>query len=149
MAVEVDVNIDDLQIMKMLNTLQNDKVLGYAIHDLLAKKLDPYVPMDEGVLAQSVIIQPDKITYAQPYAHYMYEGVVYGANIPIIENGMIVGWFSLPNVKKHPTGDYIEYNTEKHPLATDHWDRAMMEDVGDDFLAGVKDLIIWRANQLL
>ena len=75
-----------------------------------------------------------------PYAHYQFEGIVYGPNIPIIENGVIVGWFSPPN--KQPTGASIQYSTEKHPQATHHWHEAMMRDRRDEFTQDIKDIIV-------
>ena len=105
-----------------------------------ARLMDPYVPADTMTLAAHIQITADDdcghVTYNEPYAHYQYEGEVYGPNIPIFdgvdENGneQIMGFWSPKH--KHPTGRKIEYNTIQHPLATDHWDKAMMTARGDE-----------------
>lgn len=88
----------------------------------------PYLPFDEGVLAGSANtatkIGSGEVVYDTPYARYLYYGEVYGPNIPIIENGIITGYWSPP--EKFPTGKKLEYSTEINPQAGSHWfDRAM------------------------
>lgn len=39
------------------------------------KKMDKYVPKDNGDLRTNVDIQPDSITYEMPYARYQYFGI--------------------------------------------------------------------------
>lgn len=99
-----------------------------------ARFMDPYVPADNLVLAQNVTITADAdvghVTYNSPYAHYQWEGEVYGPNYPIMDGGEIMGFYSPPH--KTPTGRRLEYNTFRHPLATDHWDKAMMVARKDD-----------------
>lgn len=88
--------------------------------------MDKYVPMANGDLAiNNVREEVDGVVYASPYAHYMYEGKVMGPNIPKIENGIIVGWWSPPNKPKHYTGKEIKYNTSQHSYAGKHWDKRM------------------------
>ena len=93
-----------------------------------ARFMDPYVPSDNLVLAQNVDITADEdagyITYNSPYAHYQYMGELYGPNIPIFDGEELMGFWSPPH--KNPTGRKLKYNTFRHPLATDHWDQAMM-----------------------
>lgn len=145
-GVHVDVNVVSLQ-QKLENLINEDVMLE--IHNLFAKMCDPYVPMQEGVLSQTVEIFPDHIRYGQPYAHYQYTGEVYGPNIPIKDaDGGIDGWFSPPGKKKHPTGAQLQYNKEKHPLASKEWDKAMMRDKRDEFTQQVKDILVRRAKQL-
>lgn len=89
--------------------------------------MDPYVPAQNLVLAQNVRVTSDEKTgyvkYNSPYAHYQWEGEVYGPNYPITENGEVVGYRSPPH--KSPTGRQMQYSKFRHPLATSHWDRAM------------------------
>lgn len=125
-----------------------DDVTMLRVHNLFAKMCDPYVPMDEGVLAQTTEITPEYVHYNQPYAHYQYTGIVYAPNIPIIKDGVIVGWFSPPNQPKTPTDRMLQYNTEKHPLATREWDKAMMNDKSEEFCQMVKDLLTRRWYEL-
>lgn len=140
MRVEVDFSFIKRDIQDVLN----DKATRLAINNEFARRCDPYVPMAEGVLAQSVQVQEDGIYYPGPYAHYMYIGQVYGPNIPIVKNGEIVGWFSPKDKPKHPTGREIHYSTDRHPLATKEWDKAMMRDKGEDFTHTV-EAILYRS----
>ena len=56
-----------------------------------AKFMDPYVPADNLVLAQNIFITADDdcghIIYNSPYAHYQWEGELYGPNYPITDGG--------------------------------------------------------------
>lgn len=90
----------------------------------------PYVPYDEGILAGSANtateIGSGEVVYDTPYARYQWYGEVYGPNIPVVENGVIVGYRSPP--EKHPTGRQLEYNREHNHLAGSHWcERAMAD----------------------
>ena len=93
-----------------------------------ARLMDPYVPADKLVLSQNIKITADPdcghILYDSPYAHYQYEGELYGPNYPITDGGNVVGFFSPPH--KTPTGKKLHHSTFRHPLATSHWDKAMM-----------------------
>ena len=118
------------------------------VHNRFAQMCDPYVPMQTGTLAQTTEITAKGVRYTQPYAHYQYTGLVYGPNIPIIENGMIVGWFSRPGQPKSPTGAYLHYSTEQHPLASSEWDKAMMKDKGEEFKQAVTDILKNKAKTI-
>lgn len=99
-----------------------------------ARLMNPYVPADNLVLAQNIDITADEesgyVVYNSPYAHYQYAGEVYGPNYPIMDGKEITGFYSPPH--KMPTGGKLKYSTFRHPLATDHWDRAMMTARKDD-----------------
>lgn len=147
--IKIDVHIDTAKLTKQFEALKDDKCM-YEIHNLFAKMCDPYVPMKEGVLSQSVYVNISKsdITYPGPYAHYMYVGEVYGPNIPIFEDGVLVGFFSKPGEKKQPTGREIQYNKEMHPLASKEWDKAMMSAKGEEFLKAVQQILLERCKEL-
>lgn len=102
--------------------------------------MDPYVPANNLILSQNVTVTADNdsgyVTYNSPYAHYQYTGEVYGPSIPIYENGEVAGFWSPP--EKYPTGRKLQYNTFRHPLATDHWDKAMMTARSGDLEASVE-----------
>lgn len=88
------------------------------IHNLYAKMMDPYVPFLEGPLSQTVEVTPESVNYTQPYAHYQYEGLEFNHTL-----------------------DY-------HPLATAHWDEAMLRDKEDEFKRQVEDILKRRAKEL-
>lgn len=103
-----------------------------AVDKAVIRVCEPYVPFDEGVLAGSANtatkIGSGEVVYDTPYAHYLYYGEVYGPNMPITENGVIVGYYSIKDSKKNPTGEKLKYSTEKNPQAGSHWfDRAMAD----------------------
>lgn len=108
-----------------------------------AKKMDKYVPYDEGDLAD-YRIENNLIIYEQPYAHYMYEGKVMGPNIPIKENGIIVGWFSPKGKAKYYTGKDIDYSKSKargHKFAGPYWDKRMVSAEMQDVVKEVQDYV--------
>lgn len=83
----------------------------------------PYVPFKEGALYGTVNITGGHcegvIEHTVPYAHYAYEGLVYGPNIPIMQGGAVVGFFS-PVAPKHPTGRMLQFSG----MGSRHWDEA-------------------------
>lgn len=99
----------------------------------VARFSDPYVPMRQGRLKNTVHVASDgsRLTYPQPYAHYQYEGKVYGPNIPLANDG---GFYS-PEAPKHPTGRDLTYHGA--PMRGPHWDKRMMADRKDDLLRSV------------
>lgn len=115
----VDINIDTKRIDRNLKEAQ--KLLNMQV----VADCDPLIPFQQGALRNSVNypqgIYGGEIEYNTPYAHYMYEGEVYGPNIPKKDSeGHIIGWYSPKGKKKHPTGKPITY----HPEGTergDHW----------------------------
>ena len=61
------------------------------------RAMEPYTPARNMILTQSArtgtVIGSGEIVQNTPYAHYQYEGVVYGPNFPQYdENGEIIGW---------------------------------------------------------
>lgn len=110
------------------------------------KLMVPYTPMDTGMLMQSSItgtkIGSGKIRYNSPYARYQYYGIVYGPNIPIFENGTLIGFRSPP--KKASTGRPIQYSAEKHPKAQRLWFEQMKADHKDDILNGAMAIAAGR-----
>ncbi len=108
----------------------------------------PYVPFDEGILSGSANtateIGSGEVSYDTPYARYLYYGEIYGPNIPIVENGIVVGWCSPP--EKYPTGRQIQYNTDKNPLAGPYWFERAMADHKDDVLKEAQDAANRRGN---
>lgn len=107
-----------------------------AVDAAVIRECFPYLPFDEGILAGSANtateIGSGEVVYDTPYARYLHGGEVYGPNIPIVENGIIVGYWSPP--EKSPTGRELQFNTDKHPLAGSHWFDRAMADHSDEVL---------------
>lgn len=148
MSAEVRVDISGV-VRKLKNAFEPDDKLKLYANTRLAAYCQPYVPMGaSGMLSGKRLITPEYVEYVQPYARYQYGGEVYGPNIPVRnEAGAIIGWFSPPKQKKHPTGRALTYSKELHPLATDHWDQAAMRARGDDLTEEIARYIVRRYNQ--
>lgn len=103
----------------------------------------PYTPMQSGILMKSATIGTKigsgEIRQATPYARYMYYGVVYGPNVPMYENGELIGFWSPP--KKYPTSRQITYSTAKHPQAGKQWFERMKEDKKPIILRGAAQIL--------
>ena len=132
-AGEIRKAVRENGIKRIIALTKNPNVLkdiaGKAI-----KIITPYVPKDSGALQESAhviyhekqvqIVWGDKKIGArgnptEKYAHYQYEGKVYGPNIPIRVNGIVVGWRSSKGEgSKYPTGRSLTY---KSPTAMAHW----------------------------
>lgn len=112
-----------------------------AVDTAVIRECFPYVPFDEGILAGSAYaateIGSGEVIYDTPYARYQYYGEVYGPNFPITENGTVVGFYSPP--EKFPTGQKLEYSTEKHTMAGSHWFDRAMADHKEDILKEAQD----------
>lgn len=90
------------ELLKLLNDKKVQKQVNVYIKDAI----NEFVPMKSGALRRSAIVTHKSITWGRglKYARYQYGGIVYGPNYPITRGGTIVGWYSKPGVKKHPTG---------------------------------------------
>lgn len=113
-----------------------------------ARFMNPYVPADNMVLSQNLTVTADwnagHVKYNSPYAHYQYIGEVYGPNYPITDGGEVMGFYSPPH--KTPTGAKLEYSDFRHPLATDHWDKAMMTARRDDLAKSYENYLKRRSG---
>lgn len=109
MAVSVKVDIPN--IPKISKRIFSDAVRKYA-NTRLHAYCSPYVPMDTGMLDQTVDITPKYVHYKVPYANRVHEG----------EN--------------------MNFSKDKHPLATSHWEKAAMtvkgQQLADEITAYIK-----------
>lgn len=106
------------------------------------KFMTPYIPYRTGFLSTKALTIPTVIGEGEirqlgPYAHYLNAGIVYGPNIPVKENGVIVGWWSPPS--KTPTERKLTYDTTQNLLAGPHWFDRMKTDHADDILADAQE----------
>ena len=107
----------------------------------------PYVPASpdrtlEFSAQVSTEIGSGEVIWNTPYAHYQYMGIVYGPNIPVIEDGVLMGWFSPPGRPKHPTDRKLTYDTSQNPLAGPHWFERMKADRLADLLDEARRVMI-------
>lgn len=104
------------------------------------RQMKPYTPFRTGVLEHSAtlgtVIGSGEIMYNSPYARYQYYGVVYGPNIPLYENGVLVGFRSPRGKKKHPTDRQLQYSTSRRPQAQRLWFETMKKKHGQAILRG-------------
>lgn len=114
--VHLDKNVVSDAIREKLNGVNNPTTM-LALHNILAKRCDPYVPFLEGPLSQTTVVSSKGVTYIQPYARYQYYG------------------------------EDFNFTRDKHPLASAKWDEAMLRDHGEEFNQEVKDTIKWRLKQ--
>ena len=91
---------------QQLLALLNDKSVKVQANTIIKDAINQFVPMKTGALRESADVTPESISWGKglKYAGYQYRGEVYGPNHPIIREGRIVGWYSTPGMKKHPTG---------------------------------------------
>jgi len=105
--------------------------------------MEPYVPADNLVLTQNVRVYTEQeagiVEYELPYAHYQWQGEVYGPNYPIVRGGEVIGWCSPGH--KTPTGKKLNHSKFRHPLATSHWDTAMNTARGGDLAQAVQSYL--------
>ena len=90
----------------------------------------------------STEIGSGEVIWNTPYAHYQYMGIVYGPNIPIIEDGVLMGWFSPPGRPKHPTDRKLTYDTSQNALAGPYWFERMKADRLADLLDEARRVMI-------
>ena len=84
------------------------------------------------------------VIWNTPYAHYQYMGIVYGPNIPEIdpETGVLLGFWSIPGMKKHPTDKRLTYDTAQNPLAGSFWFERSKADNLNAWLDGARRVAI-------
>ena len=131
-AGEIRKAVQENGVKRIIALTKNPAVLRQ-IAEKAIKLVTPYVPKDSGALQDSAhviyhgkqvqIVWGDNTHGASgsathKYAHYQHEGKVYGPNIPIRVNGIIVGWRSPKDKPKHPTGRSLTYTS---PTARAHW----------------------------
>ena len=131
----VTINVDMTIKKELFDKFEHpDDQAMLKIHNLLAKEFNDFVPMDEGVLSQSVQVSPERILYPGPYARFQYYGYVMTT-----EDGRVRA--KLGEKKPIVTDRPLQYNKEKHSLATKEWDKAAMEIRGDSIRAQVKEIL--------
>lgn len=107
----------------------------------------PYTPASpdrtlEFSAQMSTEIGSGEVIWNTPYAHYQYMGIVYGPNIPIIQDGVLMGYFSPPGRPKHPTDRELTYDQAQNPMAGSYWFERMKADRLNDILDEARRVMI-------
>lgn len=89
------VKVDLSNVPRKIKSICSNPKVGLFLASTCERYMNPYVPMDTGTLSQDTTVEQFRVTYNQPYAHRMFEGT------------------------------NLNFNKEKHPLATAHWEKAM------------------------
>lgn len=83
-------------IVEHFGLAPNGHIQRLFVHECRVR-MDKYVPMRDGNLADNVREGENYVDYNQPYAHYQYMGI-------------------------SKNGKEFNYSKDKHPLATSRWD---------------------------
>lgn len=107
MASTVNITVDKFQTKKQqkLIAMLNDKKVLKDANTVIKDAINEFVPMKSGALRRSAIVTHKSITWGRglKYAHYQYEGVVYGPNYPGAEKGVPAWRSSKGKGSKYPT----------------------------------------------
>ena len=101
----------------------DDPEFHEVINRLIGEKLNQFVPVKTGALRNSMKATKSRIRWGNKdvkYAHYQWAGIVYEPNIPITQNGEIVGFFTPKGTEKWPS-DPIRYLQYTDPMAESEW----------------------------
>lgn len=82
MKMTVMTNLDDAGTMLRKRGLEPNGRVQKLFTNEVARQSDPYVPMQQGILKNTRIIQDDVIIYNGPYARYHYHGKVMVGRAP-------------------------------------------------------------------
>ena len=93
--------------------------------------MDKYVPYEEGNLRTLVEEGNNYIKYYSPYAHYMYEGILY------VDPETGSSW-ARKDVTKVPTGKPLVYHTAG---TGSHWDKRMWSAEKDQVIKEIQDYV--------
>lgn len=118
-------SLDTRKLMNRLGIEERGRVQRVVSEEIL-RLCDPYVPLSEGYLRDTGHVENNsEIVWSGPYAHYMYEGIVYEEpKLHCAGFKTENGWRSRKNVQKVPTDRKIHYNNGTRRGA--HWvDRAL------------------------
>ena len=74
--MKVVTNLDDVSTMLKKRGLEPNGRVQKLFTTMCAKEMDPYVPMQQGILKNTRIIGTDSVTYNSPYAKFQYYGKV-------------------------------------------------------------------------
>ena len=137
----IKLSVDDrINVRGLIGLAESRKLWMYAATEWHRLYKD-WVPMNTGILYMNTSIRPKEIEHLAPYAHYMYEGEVFGPNFPIYESGNLAGFFSQPNRRKKKTGRSLKFSRQFHGKATRKWDKAAQPTEKPKLIAAMQGFI--------
>lgn len=106
--VKISAPIQSGPLRKKLLALMSNTETMREVHERLKDFVEPFVPFGKtGELRENAVAQPKGVLYRAPYAHYQFEGDVYGPNLPVLgPDGP--SWISRK--PKHPMGRKLGEN---------------------------------------
>lgn len=134
-------NVVDFVWEKSIDQVINDRINSNTqlfMANEFKKLMDPYVPADQLILAQDVMIYTEGdhgvVEYRSPYAHYQFIGELY------ISSKTGSPWATFGEYKV-PAGKKLVHSTFRHPLATSRWDKAASTARGKDLESAVQKYV--------
>lgn len=120
---------DTRQCMKRLGISERGRVQRIVSEEIL-RLCDPYVPLSEGYLRDTGHVENNtEIVWNGPYAHYLYEGIVYeDPKLHCAGFRTENGWRSRKDVQKVPSDRVLHYNNGN--LRGAHWVDRMLQNGG-------------------
>lgn len=113
MSIELKINASSIAA-KIGGVIDDDARLF--VHNEFYKLMQPYVPADTLTMYDTAQVSAECIHFIQPYSFSPYYGVT-------------------------KDGNKMNYKTDKHPLATDHWDKAAWSARKDDLIRALQEYI--------
>lgn len=128
-AFECSVSLDTRRCMERLGIAERGRVQRVMCEKILLL-CDAYVPFSEGYLRDTGHVENNsEIVWNGPYAHYMYEGIVYeDPELHCAGFKTENGWRSRKNIQKVPSDRRLHYNNGSR--RGDHWVDRMMDSGG-------------------
>ena len=109
------IKFDTAKITEQIEGTLDDKAKLFFYNEFY-RYMEKYVPADTLSMYDTVDISSDGIFFLMPYSSQPYYG-------------------------KTKEGNPMHFKTDKHPLATDHWDIATWNAKGDEICRNLQDFI--------
>lgn len=106
------------------------------VTDEVLRLSDDYVPFAKGTLRASGHIENDtEIVWNTPYAHYMWNGIVYvDPDLHCAGFKTENGWRSRKDITKVPSDPVRKLQYHNGSNRSDHWVERMMQDGGRELI---------------
>lgn len=115
-SLNVTITLDSSQYVNYLQQIVDSADFKTEVNERYAEEVYAWIPYDTGHLANDTIIDETGVLYEVDYA------------------------------RKNYYGDDIRHKTDKHPLATAHWDDVAMQTQLEPFKEEIKEILVGKAN---